>query len=186
MDTTVQNGFETVPERDVEILKARAIALAEEGGEVEEAGAHLEVVEFLLAHEKYAFELAHIREVYPLKDFTALPGAPSFVLGIISLRGEIISVVDLKKFFELPPVGLTDLNRVIVLHSEEMEFGILADEILGVRAIPVGVIQTSLPTLTGIRTKYLKGVTGDSVVILDGEKMLSDKNLIICQEPARG
>ena len=175
----------TINNQQSAILKARALALAKEAGKVEEAGAHLEVVEFLLAHEKYAFELKHIREVHPLKEFTTLPGAPSFVFGIINLRGEIISVIDLKKFFELPEEGLTDLNRVIILHSEEMEFGILADAILGVKAIPADAVQPSLPTLTGIRTEYLKGVTGDSVVILDGGKMLSDKKLIIHEEPTR-
>jgi purine-binding chemotaxis protein CheW len=63
-----------------------------------------------------------------------------------------------------------------------MEFGILADVVLGVRRIPLTDIQPSLPTLTGIREDYLKGVTGEQVVILDAEKLLSDKKITVHEE----
>lgn len=161
------------------VLKARAKALAKAPKGAEEDGAYLEVVAFMLAHEHYALELTHIREVYPLKELTPLPGTPGFVLGIINVGGQILSIIDIKRFFELPEKGLTNLNKVIILQSDEMEFGILADEILGTRQIPESAIQTSLPTLTGVRADYLKGVTGDRVVILDGEKLLSDEKMVV-------
>ncbi len=171
--------FELNPGKKAEILKARARALAKEAEKVDKDESYLEVVEFLLAHEKYALELTNIREVCHLKDLTPLPGTPSFVVGIINVRSQILSIIDLKKFFELPEKGITNLNRVIILHSDEMEFGILADEILGVRSIPLKNIQASLPTLTGIREKYLKGVTRDRVVVLDGGKILSDPKMVV-------
>lgn len=161
------------------ILRARAKALAKQSKGIEGEGAYLEVVEFMLAHERYALELTHIREVYPLKEFVPLPGTPGFVLGIINVGGQILSIIDIKRFFELPEKGLTNLNKVIILQSDEMEFGILADEILGTTKIPESAIQTSLPTLTGVRADYLKGVTGDRVVILDGEKLLSDEKMVV-------
>jgi len=104
------------------------------------------------------------------------------VLGIVNLRGEILSVVDIKKFFELPEKGLTDLNKVIVLQSASMLFGILADAILGVRSIARTEIQSSLPTLTGIREDYLTGVTNERVAILDAAKLLSDRKLVVQEE----
>ena len=165
--------------KKAETLRERAKALAKEPKGIDGDEAHLEVVAFMLAHERYALELAHIREVYPLKELTPLPGTPDFVLGIINVRGQILSVIDIKRFFELPEKGLGDLNQVIILQSEEMEFGILADQILGTRSIPASDIQTSLPTLTGIRAEYLKGVTGDRVVILDGQKIVSDKKMVV-------
>ena len=161
------------------ILKERARALARKPEGVEADEEYLEVVEFMLAHERYALELMHVREVYPLKKLTPLPGVPDFVLGIINVRGQILSIIDIKRFFELPEKGLTNLNQVIILESEEMEFGVLADEILGPRSIPASAIQTSLPTLTGIQDEYLKGVTGERVVILDGEKILSDDKMVV-------
>lgn len=164
------------------ILKKRAETLAREAVLEETADASIEVIEFLLAHERYAVASEYVRGVDPLEDFTPLPCTPSFVLGIVNVRGEILSVIDLKKFFDLPEKGLTDLNKVIVLESADMVFGIVADAIIGVRRILRVDIQSSLPTLTGIREDYLLGVTAERVVILDAEKLLSDEKLIVQEQ----
>ena len=164
------------------ILKERAQTLAREAIPAEAADAGIEVIEFLLAHERYAVASEYVREVYPLEELTPLPCTPAFVLGIVNLRGEILPVIDIKKFFDLPEKGLTDLNKVIVLESEDMAFGILADAISGVRRIPRAGIQPSLPTLTGIREDYLLGVTAERVVILDAEKLLHDEKLIVNEQ----
>lgn len=164
------------------ILQARAQTLAFEAPPIEDANASIEVIEFILAHERYAVASEYVREVYPLEDFTPLPCTPAYVLGIINLRGEILSVIDIKKFFDLPEKGITDLNKVIVLESEGVVFGILADVISGVRRIVRAGIQPSLPTLTGIRENYLLGVTDERVVILDAEKLLTDEKLIVQEE----
>ncbi|MDO8787422.1 MAG: chemotaxis protein CheW [Sulfuritalea sp.] len=164
------------------ILRERALALAAEPGETQTLDQSIEVVEFLLAHERYAVESLHVREVYPLENLTPLPCTPAFVLGIVNLRGEILSVIDLRKFFDLPQTGLPDLNKVIVLESGNMVFGILADVILGVRRIALAEIQPSLPTLTGIREKYLKGITPDRTVVLDAGKLLADEDIVVQEQ----
>ncbi len=164
------------------ILRERATVLAREAVPAETADASIEVIEFLLAHERYAIASEYVRGVDPLEDLTPLPCTPSFVLGIVNVRGEILSVIDLKKFFDLPEKGLTDLNKVIVLESANMVFGIVADAISGVRRILRADIQSSLPTLTGIREDYLLGVTAERVVILDAEKLLTDGKLIVQEQ----
>lgn len=164
------------------ILKSRAMALAQEREKKQSAGEQIEVVEFLLAHERYGVESAFVREVYPLREFTPLPGTPPFVFGIINLRGEIISVVDIKKFFDLPEKGITDLNKVIVLQNAAMEFGILADAVPGARLISVEQIQPPPEAFTGVREKYLRGITPERMAILDAAKLLSDPKLIIQEE----
>jgi purine-binding chemotaxis protein CheW len=166
------------------ILKVRAQALGRKSEPVEAIGERIEVVEFILAQERYAVESEHVRDVYPLEHLTPVPCTPAFVLGIVNLRGEILSVIDIKKFFDLPDKGLTDLNKVIVLESGSMRFGILADAIVGVHAIPVVDIQASLPTLTGIREEYLKGVTPGRTVILDAEKLLADERIVVQEQVA--
>ena len=164
------------------VLEERARALTREPAQAESDDDWIEVVEFTLAHERYAIASEHVREVYPLEELTPLPCTPSFVLGIVNLRGEILSVIDIKKFFDLPEKGLTDLNKVIVLESENMVFGIVADAIGGVRHILRTDIQPSLPTLTGIREDYLQGVTAERVVVLDAGKLLSDEKLIVNEQ----
>ncbi|MDA8325786.1 MAG: chemotaxis protein CheW [Nitrospiraceae bacterium] len=83
------------------ILRKRALALAKEP-EAPDSGEHIDVLEFLLARERYAVESSYVREVWPLKDLTPVPCTPPFVLGIIGVRGRILSVLDLKKFLNLP------------------------------------------------------------------------------------
>lgn len=165
-----------------EVLRGRAQALALEPGREGEGGESLDILEFHLAYETYGIEMSWIRETLPLKDLTPVPCTPPFVLGLINVRGRIMSVIDLKKFFDLPERGLTDLNKVIILHHGGMEFGILADEVCGFRSIPLAELQPSLPTLTDVREKYLKGVTRERTVVLDGEKLLNDRNIIVHEE----
>lgn len=172
--------FEPSPAKRREILEARAKALAAEPPAA--PGPGFEALEFLLAGERYALETHWVREVYPLREFTPLPGTPDFVLGVIHVRGRIVSVLDLKRFFELPAPGLSDLNKVIVLAAGAMEFGILADRIDGVRRILRADVQPPLPTLTGIRAEYLLGVTRTREVVLDGGKLLADPAIVVNAE----
>lgn len=177
--TALEGGTSPSPDETRQILKARAQALAQEPAPREAAGEFLEILEFRLAYESYGIESSFVREVCPLGDFTPLPGTPPFVLGIINLRGEILSVIDIKKFFELPEKGLSDLNKVIIVHNRDMEFGILADAVIGVRSLRLAGIQPTLPTLTGIRAEYLKGVTKERLVVLEVEKILADERITV-------
>lgn len=174
--------FAPPPDKRRAILEARARELAAESPAA--PGARFEALEFRLASEEYALETRWVHEVFPLRDFTALPGTPDFVLGIIHLRGRIVSVLDIRKFFELPAQGLSNLNNVILLGDKVMEFGVLADAIAGVREIPEEDLQAPLPTLTGIRASYLKGITRQRQVVLDGGKLLADPGIIVAAEVA--
>ena len=63
-----------------------------------------------------------------------------------------------------------------------MEFGVMADDILGARAIALDTLQASPPTVSGIGAEYLRGVTAEHVIILDAEKILGDETIIVHQE----
>ncbi len=164
-------------------LRTRAKALARELKADGPEQVRIEIIEFVVAQENYAIESCYVREVYPLKDLTPLPGTPAFSVGVMNVRGQIVSVIDPKKFFGLPEKGLTDLNKVILLSDGRMEFGLLADDVLSVRHLPVKELQPSLPTLTGVRAEFLKGVSAESLVVLDGAKLLSDPGVVVRQEP---
>src|SRR5690349_21044293 len=161
------------------ILRQRAQALARQPEIRVNTGECMEVVEFLLAHERYAAESRFVSQIYPLREFTPVPGTPEFLLGLVNVRGRILSVMDIRRFFELPERGITDLNKVIVLRTPLMELGILADGVLGIRSIPVDCLTKSLPTLTGIRTEYLRGVTPDLIAVLDAPRLLSDTRITV-------
>lgn len=166
------------------ILEARARAAARPPAKPDDAE-RIEVLTFSLAGETYGVETCHVREVCQLKDLTEVPCTPAFVAGVINLRGQILAIVDLRKFFELPVRGLTELNRVIVLRSGDNELGLLADSIDGVRLVPVSALQEGLPTLTGIRETFLKGVTSRMLAVLDGGRLLADAGLKVNEQVAR-
>jgi purine-binding chemotaxis protein CheW len=179
---TVERIWAPSADETQRILQARTLALAQEPSLEEAAVEGIEVVEFMLAYERYAVESRYVREVSYLESLTPLPCTPAFVLGIVNLRGEIIPVIDLKKFFDLPEKGLTDLDKIIVLQSGKILFGILADTIVSVRRILLTCLHPSLPTLTGVRKNYLKGVTRERLVVLDAEKLLMDENIIVQEQ----
>ncbi len=182
VQSVIERGWTPDPLEEKNILHKRALALSVET-EKEVPGEEIEIVEFLLAQERYGVDVSHVREVHHLNDLAPVPCTPPFVLGIVNVRGQIVSVIDLKKFFELPEKGLGDLDRVIILRSEQMEFGILADSVVSVRRIPLEQLQPALPTLSGIREEYLKGIAADGTIVLDARRLLADRKLIINEEP---
>ena len=178
----IERGATPSDEEKKVILKTRAKILAQDPDEKKTFEDQIEVVQFLLGHENYCIETSYVREVYPMKELTRLPGTPPFVLGIINVRGQILSILDLKRFFKLPEREATDHSKVIIACNEAMEFGILADAVLDVRSVPLKEIQPLLPTLAGVSAEYLRGVTKERIVVLDAEKILSDKRLTVHQE----
>lgn len=181
INAAIERGFSPNPEEKKRILKARADLLARQSGTVQ-VGEVIEIVEFMLANEHYGIESNFVREVYPLKDYTPLPCTPPFVLGVVNVRGQILSVIDVKKFFGMPEKGISDLNKVIIIHNANMEFGILADSVLAIRKIAMRDILPPLPKLTVIREDFLKGITMERIVILDAKKLLADKHVTVHEE----
>jgi purine-binding chemotaxis protein CheW len=171
----------SAPDRDEQqrILRDRAKILARPAAETTVPRDSLQVVEFLLADEHYGIELSFIVEIHSLKEYCPLPSTPSFVLGVIPIRGHILSVIDIRSFFELPAKGLTDLNKVLVLQHPQMEIGILADEVLSIRDVPLEDLQFVPTTLTGIRAEFIRGVTRDSLVVIDAEKLLLHRRIVV-------
>jgi purine-binding chemotaxis protein CheW len=163
-----------------EILKARAKLIS--GDRLirnEPTGDQLPVVEFLLAPERYAVEQQFVDEVMLLKELTPIPGVPDYVAGITNLRGRILSVLNLKILLGITSKGITELNRIIILKNNKIEFGILTDSILGTRFLSPGHLAQKPETLQDPSADYVKGITADGIILLDCERMLSSKTITI-------
>jgi purine-binding chemotaxis protein CheW len=100
------------------------------------------------------------------------------VLGIINLRGQILSVIDFGRYVGLPVKGITELNRLVVVRSATLEFGFLADEILGMRTIPRQALREPSFQL-GVVSQFVLGLAPDGLIVLDGGRMLADRTLIV-------
>jgi len=165
-----------------DLLKKRAADTALESEQKTGVSETIELIIFTLGAETYGIASSFVREIYPLKEFTPLPGLPPFILGLINVRRQILSVLDLKKFLNLPGRGLGELNKVIILQNEQMEFGILADVVLGSQSVDLSEIREAPPTVSRIGEEYLMGVTSDRLIVLNAESLLTDKKLLVDQE----
>lgn len=167
-----------------DILRARAHQLSlVEASTAPTKSKAIEVLEFNIASETYALESIYIREVFQIKDYTPLPCVPAYIVGLISVRRKVLSLIDLCYFFDLPKtIGIIG-KKAIILEKNDMEFGILTENVTKISLIPLIEIQASLPTLTAIRQEFLKGVTHDGRIILDPQKLFDNKQLIVNEVP---
>jgi purine-binding chemotaxis protein CheW len=169
------------PERAGQVLAERARVLARVPAGAASAADLLEVVLFTLGNERYALETRFVREVIRLTDLTPLPGAPDFLAGVTNLRGQILAVIDLRKFFGVAPRGLTDLTRVVVLGGDRAEFGVLADAVAEVATLRPDQVLEAPAAVAGVAREYLRGVTADALLVLAGPALLQDSRLLIDQ-----
>lgn len=176
----LNSQFNPNNQRTVQALQKRTVALAQKPAE--EQLQLVEVLRFDIGNERYAVASTHISEVLPIYQITALFDLPPYMAGICYVRGRVVSVLDLRILFQLPGVGLTDRNMLVLLKNEQMEFALLVDAIVGIQLLDLTGLHKSLPNLDPIRLRYLQGVTRDQTVFLDGDALLNDPELIISQE----
>lgn len=164
------------------ILQKRAEALAQVTAVAAQAGEHLEVTVFSIGVQRYAMDSTLIQEIVPLKSLVPLPCVPAHIAGIFNLRGKLLAAVDL-----CPLLGITGgparrEEKMVVLRDKGMEFGVMVDEIEGVRSLPLADIENTLSTQQADGAKYMRGVTSDRLVLLDGLRLIHDPDLIVNDE----
>lgn len=132
---------------------------------------------FKLNEEHYGIDIMKVREVTDAKQSTKVPNTPSFVEGIINLRGDITPIINLKRKFMLP-VNVVNDARVIVLSVNEKLVGFQVDDASQVLTIEDSDIDDPPDIITGEQRKYIQGigkVDDRIVIILDLEKVLTDR-----------
>lgn len=172
-DNTVTDIVQVEP-----LLRERAEKIARPEESLPET-AVTEVLRFRLAYREYAIDMQHIREVVLTGKITPVPGTPGYISGICMVRGEIISLVDLRVLLSIPDKGLTDLNRVIVLSDNNFSFGILADHITGIGLIELNRISLEYTDAIPVKSNYVRGVAEGSLIVLDTVAMFADPKMII-------
>lgn len=176
------NGRPEVRAEDARILRERAAQLARPLAKAGGATKITEILEFRLAEERYALEAHAVHDVQPLRELTPLPGTPDFLAGLVSIRGRLVAVIDLKRFFDLPRQGITDMHSIVLLRSDELEIGLLADTVVGVYALCEDAIQAPPSGGQDPHADYLKGITADRLAVLDAGAILGDRRLLINED----
>lgn len=138
----------------------------------------LHLVVFRLNREWYGVEITKIREVIRTEKITYLPSSPEHIAGIVTRRGNILSVTDLKTTFGLPRQDPTEKARIIAVESGNLETGFLVDEVVESMEVPTSKIEPSLLTLPGEGGKYIEGqckVNNKLIALVNVEKVLAKK-----------
>jgi len=133
-------------------------------------------VTFMLDGEKYGIDVMQVKEVLRNIEIAPVPGAPDYILGIINLRGNVVTVIDTRTRFGLPPKDIDDNTRVVVIETEDQSVGILVDAIAEVADIPKSGIEVTPNVGNDDSSKYILGVysaKGDLIILVEIEKLLS-------------
>jgi purine-binding chemotaxis protein CheW len=128
----------------------------------------VEYLAFMLGREEYAFKVEDVKEIIRLQQITSVPRAPDFIRGIISLRGVIIPVFDIKKRLGLDETEKTRSTRIIVVSSDGAPHGVIVDKVTGVARLRADGIEPTPAVIGGVGAEYLEGVgrLGDRLLIL--------------------
>ncbi|MDW3081973.1 chemotaxis protein CheW, partial [Vibrio sp. 1403] len=134
-------------------------------------------VTFQLEEETYGINVMQVREVLRYTEIAPVPGAPDYVLGIINLRGNVVTVIDTRSRFGLMEGEVTDNTRIIVIESERQVIGILVDSVAEVVYLRSSEIDTTPSVGTDESAKFIQGVSnrdGKLLILVDLNKLLTD------------
>ena len=132
------------------------------------------MVVFSLSDEYYAFYGDDIKEILPLVNIYYVPGSPDFILGVVNIRGDIESVLNISKFLGLPEPKQTKHSRIAVAARDDMRSGVLVDSIVDVIDVPVSSIKPPLSTLNSSIRDFVTGemlYNNKNVTLLDVGKI---------------
>lgn len=139
---------------------------------------------FALDNEEYAIEILKVNQIIRLQEITAIPRTPSFVRGVINLRGMIIPIIDLRNKFEMSNHADTERTCIVVIQLEmsnkNVNMGIVIDEVREVLEIPASDIEETPEFGAGINTEFIMGIarTGKKVkILLDISRVLTSDEL---------
>ena len=119
----------------------------------------LHVVVFTLANECFALPVMQVREILRMQDITPLPKAPPFVTGVVTVRGRVLAVVDVRKRFELEEAQQSEARRIIIVRLPKVLVGLIVDGVEAVIAVPRETIQEAPEVVSGLLGKqYLSGI----------------------------
>ena len=138
----------------------------------------LQYVTFRLADETYGLNVMRIQEVLRYTEIAPVPGAPDYVLGIINLRGNVVTVIDTRRRFGLPDGEVTDSTRIVVLEADEQVIGIMVDSVAEVIYIRQSEIESAPNVGNEESARFIHGVCnreGELVILVAFEKMLTDE-----------
>jgi len=138
----------------------------------------LQWVTFKLENEIYGINVMQVQEVLRYTEIAPVPGAPNYVIGIINLRGNVVTVIDTRVRFGLMPSEVSENSRIVIIEAEKQVIGILVDGVAEVVYLRSSEIDMAPSVGTDESAKFIQGVSnreGELLILVDLNKFLSDE-----------
>lgn len=138
----------------------------------------LQWVTFKLETETYGINVMQVQEVLRYTEIAPVPGAPMYVLGIINLRGNVVTVIDTRSRFGLESTEVTDNTRIVIIEAEKQVIGIMVDSVAEVVYLKASEIDVAPNVGNDESAKFIQGVSnrdGELLILVDLNKLLSDE-----------
>lgn len=138
----------------------------------------LQWVTFRLEGETYGINVMQVQEVLRYTEIAPVPGAPPYVLGIINLRGNVVTVIDTRNRFGLTPAEVTDNTRIVIIEAEKHVVGILVDAVAEVVYLRQSEIETAPNVGNDESARFIQGVchkNNELLILVDLDKLLTDQ-----------
>ncbi len=133
-------------------------------------------VTFRLDNETYGINVMQVQEVLRVTEIAPVPGSPDYVLGIINLRGNVVTVIDTRKRFGLMPRDMDDSTRIVIIEVNKQVVGILVDSVAEVVDLRASEIETAPNVGNDDSAKFIQGVSsrdGELLILVELNKFLS-------------
>lgn len=136
-------------------------------------------ISFSINNEIYCINLEFVKEFLKNSILTPIPCTPDYIAGLITLRGDFVTVVDTKKFLGLPSEAVSDKNRVIIVESQDYKMGLLVDEIYSIIDIPEELIAENIPNQTDKHILCELVMEEKLYTVLDMKNIFADERFYI-------
>jgi purine-binding chemotaxis protein CheW len=160
----------------------RALELSRFPDHEKAQGNRLNLVTFTLGLDHYGVGLEMVREIQRAGRITPVPTAPDFIVGVMNLRGNILSVVDIRTFFGLPKVTIGDKTRILVVEGAGLRIGILVERVDEITDVKEEDIKPPLSSDKGLAEDYIRGIVtyrGEMLIVIDLGKVLENPRLVV-------
>lgn len=136
----------------------------------------LQWVTFHLDGETYGVNVMQVQEVLRYTEIASVPGAPGYVLGIINLRGNVVTVIDTRHRFGLTPGEINDNTRIVIIETDKHVIGILVDSVAEVVYLRASEIETAPNVGNEESARFIQGVchkNDELLILIDLNKLLT-------------
>lgn len=183
LGSELQSLHEISPEEKADIFRKRAEYLSERLSR-KEPEEQVRMLTFCLGNEKFCIRIRYVLEVINIADINKLPCTPRYFAGVINLRGNILTLMDISQLIGVERGSDDTSKTIVVIEVDDETAGIVVDKVEDILDVTVKQITPPLTTLKGIKEKFTEGeviIEGQPVTLLNLVKIMKDEHMKVSE-----